>query len=69
MLMWKVPMFPNGVITTYQIRYRTTVETVGDSKYHYQNHEPHSEVQRTEVTGLEQGTDYVFSVSVMIFLC
>ncbi|XP_071806060.1 ephrin type-B receptor 1-B-like isoform X3 [Asterias amurensis] len=62
-LMWKVPMFPNGVITTYQIRYRTTVETVGDSKYHYQNHEAHSEVQRTQVTGLEQGTDYVFSIA------
>ncbi|XP_038060632.1 ephrin type-A receptor 8-like [Patiria miniata] len=61
-LIWKPPMFPNGQIITYQIRYRTTVEMVDESKYHYQKAVP-GETQSTTITGLETGMDYVFAIA------
>ncbi|XP_022085424.1 ephrin type-B receptor 1-B-like isoform X2 [Acanthaster planci] len=61
-LTWRPPMFPNGQILTYQVRYRTTVETVDQSKYHYQKAVA-GEVQSTVIMGLEAGKDYVFAIA------
>ena len=60
-LEWKEPMFPNGQIKNYQIRYRTTTETAEHSKFHYQSAQLGT-TQRTTVVNLDPGTEYVFEV-------
>ncbi|XP_071841069.1 ephrin type-B receptor 1-B-like isoform X3 [Apostichopus japonicus] len=61
-LQWRQPLYTNGEIDVYEIRYRPSDETVDKSKYQYKTSQGRDQEVKT-MEGLLPGVEYIFEVA------